>query len=121
MLVKAASATWVLPDKVLRSAWPCATRPLSPHDYFAQVIPSQKELDRLEFLEQLFEAAIVEELRRLAAPPRREHQRAMVGYAVRIRRNRLHALFGVKESQQRRARAQHAMQAIHHHLQQWRR
>ena len=39
---------------------------LSSDNHFPQMIPRQEELDRVEFLEQLFQTAVVEVLRGFA-------------------------------------------------------
>src|ERR1700722_14904319 len=84
------------------------------------MIAGEEKLHRIEILEQLFEAAIVEKLSRFTPSARREHNLAVIGNPVGISWYRLDTFLGVKEREQAGARPHHLVQPLDHGLQQGR-
>ena len=93
-------------------------RVLPPHDHFAEMVAREEKLDGLEILEQPLQAPVVEELRRPAPPARDHSDGVVVRDSVRVGRDSIDALLGVKEREHASARPQHAMKALDERIQQ---
>src|SRR5579863_10500830 len=85
------------------------------------MVAGEEEFHGLKILEQFFEAAIVEELSRLAPSTGSQLDGAMTMNAEGVRGHGFRALVVVKDREQAGAGPQHGAQAIHHNRQQSRR
>ena len=77
------------------------------------MVAGEEELDRLELLEEFFEAAIIEILSWTDGAARRQRHGLGADDAVGIERRGIHFLLGVKEGQQRGAGAEHPKQLFY--------
>ncbi len=74
-------------------------RALLSDKHFAQMIAREKELHRISFFEQGFNAAIIEELAMLLWSTWRHHQRLLILNSVVVDRNLRDFVICVEESQ----------------------